>query len=360
MMEFLERLNKPKAVFVLALLLTAGVCCAVARHEMQERKLPDQATIKQVALQVADPDLESRIVPQNASRYWGFGPRDFFQPPRPNIKATGFFSVSASSGSKIDLVTVTGNYVCVPDAPVGQVDIQFPAAWLSQLAGVADNVKNKVVGGTRREMQIMLKEVQKSEFTISLTLTMPLKGQTQVDFPEIIFRNATSETGQITVKNTSSYDLKATAVEKLEPTTGQSGTQAFKFKYSSHPYKLGLALTKKEAVKPTQTAIKKPPPPPPGGGENTGPKPGNQPPPEQPPAEAPFEVPFTFKGMVKVGKPTVLLEDKEDNKVKRYSVGDAVDGLTITAIYSTSVVVRDEKGNEYELQDALRQKYDYE
>jgi len=61
-----------------------------------------------------------------------------------------------------------------------------------------------------------------------------------------------------------------------------------------------------------------------------------------------------------MGKPTALLENKEDQKLKRYSVGDVVDGLTITAIYSTSVVVRDDKGNEYELQDAVRQKYDYE
>ncbi|HUU70104.1 MAG TPA: hypothetical protein VM186_11300 [Planctomycetota bacterium] len=357
MTEFLERLNKPKAVFVLALLMMAGVGYAVIRHELKEQRLPGQPTIKRVELQVADRDLSSKITPQRVSRYWGFGPRNFFQPPRPNIKVTGYFSVSASAESKIDLVRVSGNYMCVPDAPVGQIEIQFPAAWLSHLTGMSDNVKSKMLGGTRREMQITLKEVQKGEFRINLTLTMPLKGQTQIEFPEIIFKGAASEAGQITLMGTQSYDLKATTVEKLDPTASQGGAQAYR--YTSHPYKLGLALTKKAVV----AAPPKPKPPTNRPGPDDGKKPdeAKHPNVDQPPPEEPaFEVPFTFKGMVKIGKPTALLEGKEDKKLKRYTVGDTVDGLTITAIYATSVVVRDEKGNEYELQDALRQKYDYE
>ena len=356
-MEFLERLNKLKTAFLLALLLLGITAYSSAMYMLKERVLPANPTTKQVQLQHADPDLAAKIEPQNASKYWSFGPRNILQPPRANIKTTGHFTFSATSDSKIDLARVSGYYQCVPDGPVDRVEIQIPAGWVPQTTGMGDVYKTRV-SGTKRELQIILKEIQKTEFKIVLNLSMPVKSQPQIDFPEIIFKDAEKETGYIGMMVTPTFDVKAGTVEKLELASDQAAlpgaVQAYK--YSSHPYKLSVALTRKQLVagKPDKPVkpVDKP-------GNPVG-KPTDKP--ADNPADAKFEVPFTFKGMVKreLDKPIVLLEDKQDKKLKRCSVGDTLNGLTITRIYPTSVIVKDDKGNEYELQDSLRQKYDYE
>ena len=341
---------------MLALLLLGVTAYSAATYMLKDRVLPVNPTTRRVELQNGDPSLAAKMEPQSSAKYWSYGPRNFFQPPRANIKVTGHFTFSAS-GDKMDLARVSGYYQCVPDGPVDRVEIQIPAGWVPQTTGMGDTYKTKVVG-TKRELLITLKDVQKTEFKVTLNLSTSVKAQPQVDFPEVIFKDAEAESGFLGLMGTASYDVKPGTVEKLDPVPADAaglGGASQAYKYSSHPYKLSVALTRKQIVAGNTTKVTPPAVKPVGPVE---PPKAPVPPAAEPAAK--FEVPFTFKGMVKVDKLTVLLEDKQEKKLKRCSVGDTINGLTVTQIFATSVVVKDDKGNEYELQDSLRQKYDYE
>jgi len=249
-MEFLERLNKQKTVFVLALLLLMLTGYRVAAFVFKDRPLPHDTTTTKVQLQKGDPELASRVEPQSFSKFWDFGSRNFFQPPRASISVVGNFTFVANHEGRSDVARVMGYYDCKPDGPVDRVQIQFPQGWTPQTTAAEGKMK-VTGGGARREMHITMKELRKADFRLNLTFYCSIRDQTQMEFPEIIFKDAAGEQGMLILLESPSFDLKPKTVEKLD--AGQVGSMKRPvYKYTSHPWKLVMELTKKQitAVKP--------------------------------------------------------------------------------------------------------------
>ncbi|HUS58567.1 MAG TPA: hypothetical protein VM141_07935 [Planctomycetota bacterium] len=356
-MEFFERLNKGLAVFFLALALLAFTAYSAASYFLKERTLPPYPTTSTVELKKGDTDLKERVAPKDFSQvYWSFGTRDFTQRPKARLTAVGLFSITVTS-ERNDIARVTGLYECTPDRAVDVVEIMYPQAWtLVQTPDEALMSRHSKEPGNQRRTAIRLKEVQKGKFKIPITLTNSSRGAAAIQFPTIKVVDAIKETGFVGLQESPTMGLKPTVTDKLETAAAVPGLPGIKvaYRYASHPYRLVMDLDRKSlAVKPPVDPVKPPVKPP------VDPVKPPVKPVDPDEAVAKFEVPFNFKGMIYLTKPCVLLEDKEDgNKLKRCYVGNTINGLTILEIYNTSILVGDKDGNQYELTDATRQKYD--
>jgi len=371
-MELLGRLNKEKTVFALALALLGFTGYRVADNLLMDRSLPSDPRADRGDLREADPKLTEEIEPVAYPRFANFGARNPFQLPKPNVRAEGYFVVSESRGRP----HVKCEYRFSPDGPLDRVRIEFPKQWTmtptSEDVIIAD-VRSE--GGTRIAA-LSFDEIKDGPFMVALTFTPERHtSSSQVEFPLIRTIETASELGYIGVCSSRYYNVVAKPGEGLERAARpprQLGKVDAAFKYERHPYKLVLSFQRRADVavkppKPKPPAPKppKPKPKPPAPKPPKPPKPPEPPKPPKPPddggevvAEQPFEVPFTFNATITVGKKYAVLQDKATGTLTRCTIGDSLNGLTIVEIHSSSVVVRDEQGNQYELVDSVREKYD--
>ena len=354
-MEFFERMNKEKLVFFGALLLFGVTGWRVTTKFLEYRVPPANPTVPSPDLKQADPRVLAEVQPQPFSLFDRFGTRNPLQPPSAAVAAMGVFTITEMSG----MLMVSGAFDCKPDGRVDRVMLRFPQRWSLQAGGGELQVVKQHVSGASKEIEMALKTIQQANFKLPLTLLCQTR-ESSVEFPEIVLKNATQESGFVAVQDSPGceFTVKETSglkqAESVPPELRKGKAKAV-YQYSSHPYKLALNLQRKVVAIVAPPKPPKPPKPP----DMVKPPDVVKPPDDdQPPVAKGPEIPFSFKGMVRLTKPTVLLEDKQSGKLTRYGVGDKVNGLEIVNIYSTSITVKDAEGTEYELQDALRQKYD--
>ena len=359
-------MNKELTLCVAAFALLGITGYTIATNLLEQRRPPGHPTVGDVVLKKGDEEeeLRAKIKPKGFETFWKFGSRNPFQLPKAKVNAVGYFVITESNG----LPQVHGFYECKSSGPVGRVKVQYPKQWVISAASKDIEVHKR--SSARGVADVTFKTIQEGSFRVELKFNLRSRVSRTVEFPRIAMKGAASEQGYIGIRSTSGYALVAKASEglkKLGKAPPQLKGTRPAYSYASPSYKLTIEMKRVRVVSRPRPRPKppkpKPPKPrprprprpkPPKPGPDNGPKPDNG----GEGDEKPDELPLVFKAMINVGKQFVVLEDKETGDLKRCAVGDVINEFKIVEINPTSVLLEDAEGNQHELVDASRQKYD--